>query len=138
MAEKAVPVPTPTTQPFWEGTREGELRIQRCAACARHFFYPRVVCPNCGSSEIAWVRASGRATLYSYVISHHPAPGFDDDVPYVISIVTLEEGPRMLTNLVDVAPDPALLVLDMPLEVVFVPRGDQSLPLFRPVAGETR
>jgi uncharacterized OB-fold protein len=76
--------------------------------------------------------------LYSYIINYHPAPGFEGDVPYVIAIVTLEEGPRMLTNLVDVAPDPAILALDLPLEVVFQPRGDQSLPLFRPVAREVR
>lgn len=138
MAEKPIPLPVPTTQPYWDGTRAGELRIQRCATCGESFFYPRIACPHCGSSDVAWVRASGRATLHSYVISHHPAPGFEDDVPYVIAVVTLEEGPRLLTNLVDVAPDPSVLVLDLQLEVVFRPRGNQVLPLFRPAAGTAR
>ena len=74
---KPVPVPTPETQPFWDGTAAGELRVQQCLACDRHYFYPRPFCPNCGASEVEWVTVSGRATLYSYVISHRPAPGFD-------------------------------------------------------------
>ncbi len=138
MTQKPVPSPTPTTRPFWDGAREGELRIQRCAACERHFFYPRVACPNCSSPDVSWVRASGRATLYSYIISHQPAPGFEDEVPFVIAIVQLEEGPRMLTNLVGIAPDPELLALDMPLEVVFEPRGEVTIPLFRPIPGTPR
>ncbi|MCP9955509.1 Zn-ribbon domain-containing OB-fold protein [Actinomadura madurae] len=76
---------------------------------------------------------SGRARLSSYVINHVPAPGYAGDVPYVIAIVQLDEGPRMITNLVDVPPDPRALPLDLPLELVIEPRGDQALPLFRPV-----
>jgi len=76
---------------------------------------------------------SGRARLSSYVINRVPAPGFADDVPYVIAIVQLDEGPRMMTNLVNVPPDPRALPLDLALEVVFEPRGDQVLPLFQPV-----
>jgi uncharacterized OB-fold protein len=76
-------------------------------------------------------RASGRATLASYVIHHRPAPGFEP--PYAIALVDLEEGPRMMTNLVGVAQTPEALVLDMPLEVCFEPMDDEiSLPLFRP------
>lgn len=131
---RAVPVPTAVTRPFWDGTKAGELRIQRCDDCAEHVFHPRAHCPACGSSRLGWTAVSGRARLSSYVISHIPAPGFADDVPYVIAIVQLDEGPRMMTNLVNVPPDPEALPLDLPLEVVFAPRGDQVLPLFRPAA----
>ena len=65
MRGKAVPVPTPETQPFWDGCAAGELRIQRCADCGRPYFYPRPVCPACASRNVAWFTASGRATLYS-------------------------------------------------------------------------
>lgn len=129
---KALPVPTPTTRPFWEGTRAGELRLPRCEACNREFLYPRIRCPFCSSDRLGWVRASGRAKLHSYVINHMPAPGWAQDVPYIIAVVELEEGPRMMSNLVGVAATPAALSLDMPLEVVFELRGDVVLPLFKP------
>jgi uncharacterized OB-fold protein len=129
---KAVPRPTPDTRPFWDGTAAGELRVQRCRGCDRHFFYPRPACPHCGSGDVAWVTASGRATLHSYVINHRPAPGFEDEAPYVIAIVELEEGVRMMSNLAGVPADPEHLPLDLPLRVVFEPRGDVRLPLFTP------
>jgi uncharacterized OB-fold protein len=78
------------------------------------------------------VQASGRATLHSYVINHIAAPGFEGETPYVIAAVELEEGPRMMSNIVGVAPDPELLVLDMPLEVTFEQRAGVALPMFRP------
>lgn len=128
---KAVPIATPVTKPFWEGTAAGELRVQRCGACQTAFLYPRIRCPKCGSEQVAWIRASGRGRLYSYVINHMAAPGWQGEVPYVIAVVQLEEGPRMLSNLVGIAPDPAALHLDMPLEVTFQPRGNMMLPLFK-------
>jgi uncharacterized OB-fold protein len=77
------------------------------------------------------MRASGRATLYSYVIHHRAVPGFTP--PYSIAVVELEEGPRMMTNIIDVAQTPEALQLDMPLEVVFQPMSEEiCLPLFRP------
>lgn len=80
--------------------------------------------------------ASGRATLYSYVISHRPAPGFEQDAPYSIAVVQLEEGPRMMTNIVGCPQTPEALQLDMPLEVTFERVNDEiSLPKFKP-AGE--
>lgn len=128
---RALPRPTPETRHFWDGARAGELRLQRCADCARAYFPPRPFCPHCGSDEIEVFRASGRATLYSYVIHHRPVPGFTP--PYAIAVVQLEEGPRMMTNLVDVAQTPEALVLDMPLEVTFQKQDDHiSLPVFRP------
>lgn len=131
--DKAEPRPTPETQLFWDGCAAGELRIPRCRSCGRHFFYPRPDCPHCGSSDTEWVTSDGTATLYSYVISHRPAPGFAAEVPYVIAVVQLPEGVRMMTNIVGVDPDPDQLPLDLPLRVVFEKRGDVSVPLFEPV-----
>jgi uncharacterized OB-fold protein len=134
MAAKAVPVPTPETRPYWDGCAAGELRIQRCVDCGKPYFYPRPLCPSCGSANVEWFTASGRATLYSYVINHRPAPGFEADAPYAIAVVQLAEGPRMMTSLVGVAPTPEALELDMPLRVTFEQRGDISLPVFTPAA----
>jgi len=131
-SQKPVPKPTPETQPFWDGTAAGELRIQRCRVCRRHYFYPRPNCPHCGSGDVEWVTASGRATLYSYVINHRPAPGFEAEAPYVIAVVELEEGVRMMTNIVGVEPTPENLPLDLELRVVFEKRGDVHIPLFTP------
>jgi uncharacterized protein len=133
---KPVPEPTPETQPFWDGCAAGELRIQRCRACGKPYFYPRPVCPECGSTDVEWFTASGRATLYSYVINHRPARGFEQDGPYAIAVVQLAEGPRMMTNLVGVPNTPEDLVLDMELQVTFEQRGDISLPVFAPAGAE--
>ena len=133
---KAAPVPTPETQPYWDAAAAGELRIQRCADCGIAYFYPRPICPSCGSGNVEWFTASGRATLYSYVINHRPAPGFEADAPYAIAVVQLAEGPRMMTNLVGVAPTPEALELDMELRVAFEQRGELSLPVFTPVDSE--
>src|SRR5258708_7944695 len=129
---KATPRPTPETQPYWDGARAGELRIQRCTDCGRFYFYPRPFCPICHSSDVEWVAVSGRARLHSYVINHRPAPGFEDEAPYAIAVVQLEEGPRMMTNIVGVPNTPEDLVLDMALEVVFEEQGGVCLPKFRP------
>ena len=130
---KAAPQPTPASQPFWDGTRAGELRLQQCDACHEHVLYPRPRCPHCGAAALRWVRASGRGKLHTYVVSHLAAPGWEGETPYVIAVVQLDEGPRMMSNLVGVPADPARLALDMPLQVVFQPRGEQMLPLFQPV-----
>lgn len=132
---RPLPEPTPETRHFWEGTAAGELRLQRCSACEHVYFPPRPFCPACASREVLVFAASGRATLYSYVINHRPMPGFDD--PHSIAVVELEEGPRMMTNVVGCPQTPEALVLDMPLEVTFEKVGDQiRLPLFRPVGAE--
>ncbi len=91
-AARAKPKPTPETQHFWDGTRAGELRLQRCDACAKSYFPPRPFCPACGSRKVSVYKASGKGKLYSYVIHHRPAPGFTP--PYAIAVVELDEGPR--------------------------------------------
>ena len=132
MGGRAVPKPTPETAPYWEAAARGELMIQRCGPCAQFYFYPRLTCPRCGSSDVSWVTASGRASLHTYLITHVAAPGFEEDVPMAIAVVTLEEGPRMMTNIVDIEQSPESLVLDMPLEVTFRQRDGVSIPVFRP------
>jgi uncharacterized OB-fold protein len=135
---KPVPEPTPETQPFWDGCARGELLLQRCRDCGKPYFYPRPVCPACGSTDVEWFRASGRATLYSYVINHRPARGFEAEAPYAIAVVELAEGPRMMTNIVGVPNTPEDLILDMELQVTFEQRGDVTIPLFAPATGEPR
>ncbi len=129
------PEPTPVTAPFWDGVREGVLRLQRGRSTGRCFFYPRPYSPFDPDEEIEWIEASGRATLVSYIINHRPLPGVDVLSP-IIALVRLEEGPTLMTNIVEVEPDPAELRLDMPLHVVFRPAGDAVLPVFAPVLTE--
>ena len=126
---RAQPVATPETKHFWDGTAEGELRLQRCLGCESTYFPPQPYCPQCGSDDVDVVRSSGRGFLYSYVISHLSVPGFE--APYVIAVVELEEGPRLLTNIVEVLPDPDHLPLDLPVEVIYRAVVDFKLPLFR-------
>jgi uncharacterized OB-fold protein len=128
---RARPVPTPETQHYWEGAAMGELRLQRCEACAHTYFPPRPFCPACASRNVKVFAASGKATLYSYLIHHRPVPGFTP--PYAIAVVELAEGPRMMTNIIDCPQTPEALQLDMPLEVAFEKLDEQiSLPVFRP------
>ncbi len=130
-ASRARPVPTPETKHFWDGTLEGELRLQRCDDCSNVYFPPRPFCPSCASRKVSMFKASGKAKLYSYIIHHRPAPGFTP--PYSIAVVELDEGPRMMTNIVDCPQTPEALTLDMPLEVKFEKLDDIiALPLFRP------
>ena len=129
---RPLPVPTPETAHYWEGTARGELRLQRCRACETTYFPPQPFCPACSSADVDVVRSSGRGSLHTYVITHRPAPGLDP--PYVIGVVELEEGPRLLTNVVGVEPDPDALPIDLPVEVVYETVGDVALPMFRPRA----
>jgi uncharacterized OB-fold protein len=133
MTAKPVPKPTPDTQNYWDGTAAGELRIQRCDDCGHAYFYPRPYCPECSSTNVTWITSCGRARLHTYLINYYAAPGFESDVPYAIAVVELEEGPRMMTNIVGVENTPENLVLDMPLEVTFEARDDYTVPVFRPV-----
>ena len=140
MAEprKPLPHPTPETQDFWDGAKAGELRLQRCDQCSNIYFPPRPFCPKCASRSVTSFRASGRGTLHSYVINHRPAPGFEADAPYAIAVVLLDEGPKMMTNMVDVEQTPEALKLDMAVEVTFEAASEAiSLPKFRP-AGDAR
>jgi len=99
-----LPTPDETTEDFWAATAEGKLLIKRCAECERFHAYPRPFCPHCWSDQVEWVEATGRATLYTFsIVRQNDLPPFGDRVPYVAAIVDLEEGPRLMTNVVDCA-----------------------------------
>jgi uncharacterized OB-fold protein len=138
MSRPVIPSANFDTQPFWDGCGRGELLVQRCDACKAYRHPPSPICPACLSEKHQWVRASGRAKLYTFVVVRETrARGWDNMVPYVIAVVTLEEGPRMLTNLVNIAPE--TVAIDMPLEVTFEELdGTTKLPLFQPPRSEMR
>ena len=125
-----IPNPDFETQPFWDAAREHRLLIQRCDECGRHQFYPRPFCAKCWSADIAWVEASGRARLYSYSIVHqNDLPPFPERVPYVAAVVDLDEGPRMLSNVVDCPHDE--IDVGMALEVEYRELNDDiTIPVF--------
>jgi uncharacterized OB-fold protein len=132
---RALPVPTPETVHFWEGCKAGELRLQRCRSCKEAYFPPRPFCPRCGGRDIEAFAASGKATLYSYVINFRPRPDMGTE-PHSIAVVELAEGPRMMTNVVGCPQTPEALQLDMALQVLFEKQSEEiSLPLFEPVRG---
>ena len=107
-----------------------------CLACLRHFFYPRSHCRYCQSDNVEWRHVSGRGTLESYVINYLPFPEFETKLPQVVAIVALEEGVNFLSQIIIDSPSSQDLVLGMPLEVVFVARGEITLPFFVPVDSE--
>src|SRR3954463_10274640 len=132
---RARPKPTPETRHFWDGTQAGGLGPKRWDACPTVYSPPRPFCPACASRKVSVFKASGKAKLYSYVINHRPAaPGFTP--PYAIAVVELDEGVRMMSNILDCPQTPEALQLDMRLEVAFEKLDDKiTLPQFRPAKG---
>lgn len=117
---------------FWEAAARHELYLQGCGACGRLRHPPRAVCPACLSSAVEWVRASGRGTVYSFTVTHqNHAPGFRQRLPYVLAIVELDEGIRLMTNVVGCAPEAVRIGLPVEVEWDDV-SPDISLPTFRP------
>ncbi len=132
-ARKFLPDPTPETAPYWDGAKAHELRIQFCTDCQKHFFYPRIFCPTCLSDAVEWRTVSGKGTLLTYVLAARPAPGFENELPYAIAIVKLEEGPHLMTNIVNTELTPANLPAGMAVEVVFEDINEKiTLPKFQP------
>ena len=128
-----VPVPSSETEPFWAAAREERLVLPRCDACGGHWFPPSLACPRCGFERYSWVPASGRGTVFSFVVYHrvyHRA--FKEKVPYVVAVIELEEGPRLISNVVGIAPEKVRC--DMPVSVVFeVLRDGFRIPKFTPL-----
>ena len=131
--ELPVPVADEESEPFFAGAKEGRLMLVRCKRCGRHRLPGRERCVDCWSEESEWVQASGRGKLYTFGIMHqqyHPA--FANVIPYNYALVELEEGPRLVTNIVD-CPNEELRI-DMPVEAVFDDVSDETtLVRFRPV-----
>jgi len=129
------PVFTPETQPYWEGVEQGELRLCTCRACGHCFFPPSNVCSACASKEIEWRAASGRATLYSFVINPSADERWGIDGPMSVAMVKLEEGPMMLSTVVNCPQTVEALQFDMELRVTFRPYGNlRNVVCFEPVA----
>ncbi len=131
--EKPVPTPDHATGPFWEAAKQGRLLIQRCPNCGAHQFYPQSSCRRCLSDDLEWLDAKGKGTIYSYTIIHRaPRRTFEPDVPYTVALVDLDEGCRMMSNIVDVSPEEVRV--GMQVEVVFEAITPEiSLPKFRPI-----
>lgn len=129
--DKPLPQITPQARELWEGCRKHKLLIQRCLACGTLRHYPRIMCPNCSSWDTEWVEVSGKGKIYSWTVAHqafHPA--FIDEVPYASVIVELDEGVRLVTNIVDAKPGE--LYIGMPVEVVFQDATSEiTLPKFK-------
>lgn len=139
LSSRPRPRPSRWGAPFWEAAHRRELVLQRCRGCERHVFYPRLNCPHCGSLDLEWVRGSGEGTVYSFTIARrltHRA--FADQVPYVVAIVELAEGPRLTTNIVGCDPDDVRC--GMPVRVQFEDVDDEgsTVVLFRPSDGSDR
>ncbi|MCM3740037.1 Zn-ribbon domain-containing OB-fold protein [Oceanobacillus luteolus] len=94
------PVYDEESKPFWEGLNNDELLIQQCRSCHKNIFYPRSFCPNCFSEEIQWKKASGKGKIYSYTVVHHAFGPFKEETPFIVGIVELDEGVRMLTRII--------------------------------------
>lgn len=135
MTGRELPAPAPAVsleaKPFWDGTLEERLRLQRCGSCEEVLWYPRGVCPQCGSLALDWFDASGRGVVYSYTVIRRGAPGpYKGTEPYILAYVELDEGPRLLTNLVGC--DPSAVQIGSEVGVEFHPTGDAaSLVRFR-------
>jgi uncharacterized OB-fold protein len=126
-----LPTPDDTTVPYWEGTADHRLLLKRCQACGRNHFYPRPFCPHCWSDNVEWLEASGRATLYTYaIVRANGLEPFSSEVPYIAAVVDLEEGVRMMTNVVECPFEG--LAIGMPLELAFRAAKEFSIPVFRP------
>jgi uncharacterized OB-fold protein len=120
LAERPLPRPDDATEPYWQGCREGELRMQRCQPCGHMRFPPRPMCPRCQSFDAGWVAVSGRGRVYSWVVCHPPLlPAFQERAPLVVLLVELDESPdlRIVGNLLGDESGP--IEIGMPVEVVF-------------------
>lgn len=130
--KKPVPRVDEETKGYWEACRRHELYVQRCRACGEKRYYPRAVCPFCLSDDTEWLRCAGTGSVYTFTVTHqNQAPGFREQLPYVMAYVALDEGPRLLTNVVGCAPD--AVHIGMRVRVVFEDvSAEIAIPRFEP------
>lgn len=125
------PAVNPETEEFWTATAAGRLLLKRCLDCGSVIWYPRAICPECSSLRTQWFAASGRGRVYSYTVNHRGEGAYRDSAPFVLAYVELEEGPRVMTNIVGA--EAAELAVGLPVEVAFHDTGEGcALPRFRP------
>jgi hypothetical protein len=127
--ERTQPPVTTLTEPYWEGCRAGELRLQRCSNCGKHQFYPRTLCSHCGGRELDWVAAAGGGRIASFTVVRR-AISKAYQSPYVVALIDLDEGVRMMSTVIDAAPD--TVRIGDAVTVDFAAWSDAiSLPVFR-------
>jgi len=126
-----LPSPNPLTEPYWQAAQQRQLKLPRCEACAKFHFYPRSACPHCGCRDLSWREVSGKGEVYSYTVVHRaPSAGFAPEVPYVVAVVALDEGPHLMTRLIGIAPNDVRIGLRVAVD--FRPmHDDTTLPVFR-------
>ncbi len=124
------PIVNADSEVYWAAARDGRLALQKCQDCGHLDFMPRHVCPKCWSDAKQWVDAAGTGTVHSFSIVHRaPLPAFRDDVPYVVALIDLAEGPRIMTNIVG---DKALDVeIGASVTLCFEDRGEAKVPQFQ-------
>ena len=131
--QKPLPRIDEVSRSYWEATKRHELVLQKCQECGHCRYPPGEICPSCLSDRLKWVKTSGRGIVYTWTVFHqlyHPA--FEQEIPYAVVAVELDEGPRLLTNLVDCKVE--AITMGMPVEVIFDDVTDEiTLPKFRPV-----
>ncbi|MEM6581566.1 MAG: Zn-ribbon domain-containing OB-fold protein [Pseudomonadota bacterium] len=127
---RILPEPTALTRPYWEGAKAGKLMVQYCKDCGEFQFYPRIICSNCGGDNPEWREVSGRGRIASYTVVRHPISAAYE-APYVVALIDLEEGPRMMSSLIEVDID-AVAIGDQ-VVVAFEAWSDEiDMPVFRP------
>ena len=130
-AARPLPIPNPDTEPFWRGCVQGQLLLQRCLSCQSFRHPPSPICPMCLSADHEWVASNGRGTVYSFVIVHESLRGWGFEVPYVVAIVELNEGPHVLSNVMGVPTEQVRI--GMLVQVFFEQITDEiALPKFKP------
>ena len=129
MTELPSPYRVPEAAPYWEGARLGVLRLQQCRTCNTNRFYPRHTCPKCGSSAVQWIDASGYGSIYSLTTVHRgPSAAFKERQPYIVALIDLPEGVRMMSNIV--GDEASQAQIGDAVQVRFEARGEGSLPVF--------
>jgi uncharacterized protein len=125
------PAVNPETKEFWDATAQGRLLLKRCLDCGGVIWYPRAICPDCASPQTEWFQSTGRGRVYSYTVNRRGEGAYQGAAPYVLAYVELDEGPRVMTNLIDAAA--VDLEVGLRVEVVFHDTGEgAALPRFRP------
>jgi uncharacterized OB-fold protein len=101
VSKPPAPLPNADSRAFWEGAAREELLLRHCTACGKLHYPPRHLCPHCWSDKLDWTPSAGKGMVYSFTVMHRaPTPDFVGNVPYVVALVDLEEGPRMMANIV--------------------------------------
>jgi len=134
MERPVLPYATIETKPFWDGCLEGQLLLQRCSACGAWRHPPSPICPVCLSDAHEWVKSRGRGTVYTFTVVREARRGWEKLVPYTLAVIALEEGPHILSNVINIAPEQ--VEIGMPVDLVFEQLQDGGqLAVFQPHSG---